>query len=796
MLKTKFILKSRFFQRYFEIIKPRFSKLSILFSKLPSWIRGVLIAFVFDVFVFMILNVIFPLPYQDDFSQIVKSSEGKIMYSNLNSTDKWRFETNLNEITPTLRKTIIFKEDKYFYYHFGINPIAVARAFFSNLISDKRTSGASTITMQVARMIERKKRNYSNKLIEMFRAIQLEISYSKEEILQMYLNLVPYGGNIEGVKTAAYFYLNQKPEALSLAQITVLSIIPNYPNIINSPDFQDLYVKRNQWLKRFEQSGLFDSKTIADALNEPITLTRQIRPITAPHLSLRSCYSNPGKTEIETTIKSEIQSKAEELVKNYIQPLVYNNISNASVMVIDNRKNEVVAYVGSSDFFNGAHQGEVDGVKSIRSPGSTLKPLLYGLAIDYGLITPKMKLIDVPITFGGYTPGNYDEKCRGMVTVEQALALSLNIPAVWLLNEVGVENFINALIRCGFKQIAKDRKKLGLSAILGGCGVRLEELTNLFSMFANGGLYQKATYIKGQQKGKPIRILSEAAVYMITEILTKAERPDFPSNWAMNANTPKVAWKTGTSYGRRDAWSIGYNREYTIGVWVGNFDGRGTPELTGANIATPLLFQLFNAIDISQANQWFAPPKTIDYREVCSESGLIPEDFCTDLIIDAYIPGVSPNQRCNHLIEVYTNADESISYCKNCQPDKNVKRNLYRNFPPQVIAFFEEENIPYKKIPPHNENCTRIFTQNAPIITSISDGLEYILITGEKQKLMLKASTENSVKQVWWYVNDKILSVAKADEKVFFVPPSGNLKISCTDDKGRNTNIWVTVKYI
>ncbi len=796
MIKLKNNIKLIKFQEVKEYIYQKFPNFKNRILQTPAWIKGVLFAIVFDFLIFLILNAMFPLPYHDDFSQIVKSSEGKVMYANLNTTDKWRFETKINEITPVLRKTIIFKEDKYFYYHFGINPISVVKAFFNNLFGGKRTSGASTITMQVARMIERKERSYSNKIIEIFRALQLEIKYSKEEILQMYLNLVPYGGNIEGVKTAAYFYLDQKPEALSLSQITILSIIPNFPNIISSSNFQNLYVKRNEWLKKFKLAGLFDSKTIDDAMNEPITLNRKSRPICAPHLSIRACASNPNSNEIETTIQNEIQSKSEEIIKNYIQPLIYSNISNASVMIIDNKKNEVVAYVGSSDFFNSGHQGEVDGVKSVRSPGSTLKPLLYGIAIDYGLITQKMKVSDVPITFGGYTPSNYDDKCRGLVTIEQALALSLNIPAVSILNQVGVDNFVKTMIRCGFKQVQKDQNKLGLSVILGGCGVRLEELTNLFSMIAKGGIYQKASMYKNEKKFKSNRILSEAAVYMITEILTKAERPDFPSNWAISSNAPTIAWKTGTSYGRRDAWSIGYNREYTIGVWVGNFDGRGTPELTGANIATPLLFQLFNAIDISQENLWFAPPKTIDYREVCSESGLIPEDFCENKVIDSYIPGISPNQRCNHLIEVYTNIDETVSYCKKCQPDKNIKRNLYRNLPPEVITFFEDQNIPYKKIPPHNEKCTRIFSQNAPTITSLSDGLEYILLTGEKQKLMLKASTENSVIHVWWYVNDKLLTIAKANEKVFFVPPSGNLKISCTDDKGRNSDIWINVKYI
>lgn len=762
---------------------------------LPNWIKYLFYCIISIWLVLFSLNLIFPIPHTEDYSQIVKSAEGKVLFANLNSTDKWRFKTNLDEVTPLLRKTILHKEDKYFYYHFGINPIAMGKAFFKNIFSTDKRTGASTISMQVARMLEPKKRTYFNKMVEIFRALQLEYYYSKDEIFQMYINLIPYGGNIEGIKTAAFFYYQQEPEALSLGQITMLSIIPNFPNIMHSNNDAELYLKRNYWLNQFQRSKLFDDKTIQDATHEIIQLNRRSRPMYAPHISIRACRENPNKTEIQTSIRLEIQQKVEQIIKNYVQTLKYSNIGNASALIIDNKTNRVVAYIGSADFNDNENQGQVDGVRSIRSPGSTLKPLLYALAIDRGEITPKTKIIDAPINYGAYYPNNYDNKCRGMITIEQALAQSLNIPAVWLLNQIGVDNFINLLIKADFKQIAKDRKKLGLSTILGGCGVTLEELCNLFSAFANQGNYQKSSFYPNEQNSKT-KLISDASAYLISDILTKAERPDFPTNWAHNSNTPKIAWKTGTSYGRRDAWSIGYNKNFTIGVWAGNFNGLGNPELTGANIATPLLFQIFNAVDQNQNNQWFAPPKSIDYREVCSESGLIPDDFCTDFIIDAFIPGISSNQRCQHLKEVFIDTKETMSFCRACKPDKNVVRKLYRNLPMEVITFYEEMNIPYTKIPPHNEKCTRIFSHFAPSITSLSDGHEYILISGENQKLMLKANTENSVKKIWWYINDKLLTTTFANEKYFFKPPDGHLKISCTDDKGRNSDIWIFVKYI
>jgi len=781
-----------------RIGKSKFAQKSqSIYHRFPSWAQGVLIALVINLFSFFFLDLVFPLEIKEDYSKMVYSSENKLLFATLNSSDKWRMKSNLDEITPLLQKTIVEKEDQYFWIHPGINPISFMRAAFNNIIRGRRTSGASTITMQVARLLEPKERTYVSKIKEVFRAFQLEWHYSKKEILQMYLNRAPYGGNIEGLKSAAWFYLDQKPQTLSLAQIVTLSIIPNNPNLIKpGADLDILLKERNRWLDNFNKEHIFDPSLIEDAKMEPLNFSRQQRPMMAPHLSWRLIQKYPDSLEIHSAIKIEIQRKAEEIVRNYSASLQCMNITNAAVIIADNATQEVVGYIGSADYKNSRNSGQVDGVQAIRSPGSTLKPYLYALSIDKGLITPKMMIADVPINFNGYAPQNYDQKYRGMVSVETALAQSLNIPAVKILNDYGVNSFINMLVRGGFKRIRTDHNKLGLSVILGGCGVKLEELCNMFSIFAHNGVFYPNKLVKGQKIGNPDRLISEAASFLITENLTRLERPDLPVMWGNSTNLPQIAWKTGTSYGRRDAWSVGYNRDYTIAVWLGNFDGTGTPELTGAQIATPLLFQIFNAIDISQERKWFAPPKTLDFRIVCSESGLPPSEFCTNTSIDYFIPGVSPYQKCEHLKEVYINEKGTLSYCRTCLPAKGYKTKFYPNYPPELIAFFEEEHRPYEKIPPHNSACKRIFNTMAPTITSLGNGMEYILISGEKQQLMLKCNADNTVKKVWWYVDNKLLKQAIANEKVFFTPVSGNHKISCTDDNGRNTDIWIKVKII
>ena len=762
-------------------------------DQVAGWIGGLLLPFL----IFLFLDFVFPCKTEINYSTVITAADGSVLHCFLNTNQKWRFKTELNEITPLLKKTIIRKEDKYFRYHPGINVFAIGRAVFKNITRRKVTSGASTITMQVSRMLEPKERNYFNKIIEVFRAFQLEWHFSKDEILQMYLNLVPYGGNIEGVKTASVLYFQQEPEALSLAQVVTLSIVPNDPNGMRiGQNNSYILQKRNFWLKFFLKSGTFPPEEVKDALSEPLDAFRHEAPKNAPHLSLLLKRKYPGKAYINSWIHTEIQHKTEQLVYNYIHVIRNMNITNAAALIIDNKKKAVVTYVGSADFYNNDDDGQVDGVQAVRSPGSTLKPFLYALAVDKGLITPKFVIADVPINYNGYTPENYDGSYHGLVSIEKALALSLNIPAVKILDEYGKDNFLNKLIAAGFNTIREKQKKIGYSVILGGCGVTLQELANLFSTFSHKGIYIPAVLCQNDTRVKPDSLFSPEASYMITSILCELKRPDFPSRFDNTYLLPKIAWKTGTSYGRKDAWAVGYNNNFTVAVWIGNFSGAGVPELNGSEYAVPLLFDIFNNIDYNHNYDWFMPPDKLDFRLVCSETGLIPNDFCTNLVMDSYIPAVSSNQKCQHEKKVYTDPAGKISYCTSCLPESGYKTEYFYNYPAEVISFYEDQEIPYKKIPPHNPDCSRVYDENAPRIISLTDGIEYILYAKEKQQLMLRASCENGVKKIYWYLNNKFYKSAESGEKVFFTPNEGDIKISCTDDKGRNSNIRITVKFI
>ena len=758
---------------------------------------------------FVLLDRLTPINTNVPFATIVEAKDGAVLHAYIARDQQWRIKTRLDEITPELRKAIVFKEDKHFYSHPGINPLAIGRAIINNIFHLKRTSGASTITMQVARLLDPKPRTYVNKGVEMFRATQLEVHYSKEEILQLYLNLVPYGSNIQGVKAAALLYFNKMPDQLSLAEITSLSIIPNRPNsMVMGKDNARIVKERNKWLVRFQAENVFPKSVINDALNEPLTAYRHSAPNGVPQFAQRMKSGYPGRLEIHTALDGKLQQKAETIVSNYVNQLKLHNINNAAVLVVDNKTHEVVCYVGSSDFSDRFHYGQVDGVRALRSPGSTLKPLLYGLSFDRGFVTPKTVMADVPINIKGYTPENYGRLFRGNVTVEFALSNSLNIPAVKLLDKEGVDSFESKLADGGVTSIWQKRDKLGLSIILGGCGVRLDELTALYTSFANDGRYSPLQFVLsdsavGAVKNKTAapqikgtQILSPSANYMLTRILCELHRPDLPNAFDEAQGIPRIAWKTGTSYGRKDAWSIGYNKRYTIGVWLGNFSGIGVPELSGASTATPLLFQLFNAIDYNAANDWLEPPADLSFRLVCSETGKVPNEFCHSQVMDYYIPGVSGNEKCDHLKEVWLSADEKYSYCTSCLPPNGYKTKLLANTSAELAAYYDAGHIAYPKLPPHNPACTRMFQGQPPQITSLTNGMTYLIADKGQQKLQLSCNAGSDVQKVYWYVNDQFYAETKAGEKIFFNAATPVIKISCTDDKGRNTNIQIKVRFI
>lgn len=749
----------------------------------------------------LIFNFLFPIKIDKPYSTLIYSQDKELIGALLSTDDKWRMELQPDEINPELKKAILFKEDKWFYWHFGVNPVSILRALVKNTWQNKRTSGASTITMQTVRLLYPHKRTYWNKLKEIIRAIQLEINYSKNEILLMYLNYLPYGGNIEGIKAASYIYFQKPPDKLSLNQIVMLSIIPNRPNSLRiDKNFSELHKSKTQWIKKYQKRKVFNAHVLDEALKELTEYKRHEIPALSPQLNyfLKKKYSE--QEIIHTTIHASIQKTVSNLLKKQVQQYKNTGITNGSVLVVDNKTRQVIAYCASADPKDKQAQGLVNGIKAIRSPGSTLKPLIYGLAIQEGYITPQTRLLDVPTDFGGYSPQNFDNTFQGEVSARYALVNSLNVPTVRLAQQMGIEKVIQLFIQANIKDAQKRKNQLGLSATLGGVGTTLEELTAIYCAFANNGIWQPLRYTSHEDTVhiNKVSLLTPQANYILTEMLSKLSRPDMPTQFSNSQQIPKIAWKTGTSYGKKDSWAIGYNPKYTIGVWLGDFSGKGIPDLLAAQVATPLLFDVFYAIlPKNESSVWFKAPKDVGVRYVCSETGLLPSSNCPKdkEVIDEYILYISSNSICDKNQVLYVSTDEKYEYCKHCLPKTGYIEKIYPILAPELALFYKENNINYAVPPPHNPVCDRLVSQSGPQIISPLPNYEYVIEKNNPSEIVLQAASESRIRVHFWYINGVFYRKAVAGEKIFFRPRNMLTKITCTDELGRSSHIKLKVKW-
>lgn len=745
----------------------------------------------------LLLAFIIPSPQMKPYSLVIEDRSGQFLQAFLASDGIWRLRTMPDEIPEKLKKILIEKEDRWFYYHPGFNPISITRALWQNMVSGRRVSGASTITMQVARMLEPKKRTYCNKLFEIFRAIQLELHHSKKEILEMYASLIPLGSNIEGLKSASMIYYQSPLERLNIAQLFDLILIPNDPNDLQ-PDknAERLLSLRKHHAGLLMKRGLFSRQDSLVLWNTGTGVTRKQLPQFAPHFCLRIKNFNPKDDLVRSSLDLRLQRKAENLLSSHLRPWKLKGVNNGAMFVVDNRTKEVVAYIGSENFNDGDAQGQVDAVKALRSPGSTLKPFLFAFKMDRGELTPKTRLLDTPYDAEGFLAENYDGKYAGFVYADDALRHSLNVPMIRLLKETGVSSFIDFCTNCGITSLHFQKNKLGLSMIVGGCGVTLEELTAAYSAFPSGGRLAPLRYFKREEvSGGEKEVFSPSAAFMVTEILTGVDRPDLPNNFESSMNLSAVAYKTGTSYGRRDAWAIGYTAEYTVGVWIGNFDDKGNPNIAGSQTAAPLLFEVITSISSEHQKTILQQPEDVGVREVCAESGLAPTPYCSRTIYDLYSKSRTLHRECEIDKQYAVSLDEQEYYCPSCLGENKYKLMNVKEYPPELLSFWKAIGKQFAHAPRHNPLCSRLFDGNGPKITSPSDAMTYYFCSKD-QKIALQASSGLDVAENIWYMDNQYLGRNKSGEKVFIHPDEGMHTITCLDEKGRVSKISLTVKYI
>jgi penicillin-binding protein 1C len=766
--------------------------LTVIFNNRLCRIFAVCVAAMAGIFGVLILR--YPLPSDCLTSQAslhVMDCKYRTLRVYLSQSDDYHFPCTIDDVSPYLIKSTLCFEDRWFFWHFGINPVSTLRALWINVRAGEVLSGGSTITQQVARLMEPRPRTISSKIIEAFRALQLELRYSKREILEAYFNLATYGGNIRGVVAASHIYFGKSPSELGPGEAALLAVLPNSPTQLR-PDRhpEQATQRRNELLRRMLKSGEIDSQIYQTALTESVPDSRQQFPLYAPHIC-DDLYQRFGKQggDVVTTIDLDVQQLVQGLLDRHLGPLREKNITNGAVVILDNASCAVRALVGSASYFNDDISGQVNGATSPRSPGSALKPFAYAIGLDEGIISPMSLLYDVPVDYSGYRPQNYDETYRGMVTVTDALTRSMNVPAINLVNTVGYGKFYSLLKSGGLTTLDQSCEYYGLTLVLGGAGVNLLELTNLYAMLANGGNYRPYRILENEPIRSGNSLLSNAACYIVTDILSKLKRPDFPTIWDASLHLPKIAWKTGTSYGHRDAWSIGYTPAHTIGVWVGNFSGEGSPALVGADAAVPLLFDIATALE-SDGGLWFAMPDDVSERLVCAVSGMVPGPHCHNTKKELYIRGRSPRQQCTMHVSYAIDDETGVRLCSQCQWGHNYHKETFVQYPPELATWMAENGYPTDDIPKHNPECRQIASGIGPVIISPASDCQYVLRQGiplRDQQIHLTASVPNEVKMIYWFVDGELLYHGRPGNPVLYSPALGRHEVVCMDDEGRKS---------
>ncbi len=737
-----------------------------------------------------------PLSQSFASSTAIFDVHGKLLRLTLSDDDKFRLWTPLNEISPTLIEATLLHEDRHFNMHPGINPFALGRGAWRTYFTNERRQGGSTITMQLARLKYRlNSRSVAGKMKQILRAAQLEMSYSKNDILEAYLNLVPYGANIEGVGAGSLIYFSKRAEKLTLPEALTLTVIPQSP-ARRGGNSEPLLEARAALFKEWLEVHPDDAAKAAQ-IAAPFKLgVIDDLPFLAPHAvegllaSARIANSAKAKNESATEIRATLDLRQQRLLERHLRAYVSNHnrmgIRNASAMLLDYRTMEVKALVGSADFFNADIDGQVNGTLGKRSPGSTLKPFVYALGIDQGVLHPATVLRDLPSSFGPFSPENFDGQFVGPITAKDALIKSRNIPAVQVSAKLSKPSLYDFLKAAGVTRM-KPEAHYGLGLVLGGGEVTMEEMVTLYAALANGGELKPIRYSTAAEKAAPgIRLMSEEAAYITLDMLKDNPRPN---ESAFATQRHAVHWKTGTSYGFRDAWSVGVFGPYVLAVWIGNFDGEANPAFIGATAAAPLFFQLVDGVSAESRSfsEHIRPlPKRLTRIDVCTASGDLPNAACPQKSPTWFIPGVSPIRVSTIHRKI---AIDNASGLQACAGNANVRYETYEYWPTDMQKLFRDAGLPRRTPPAFMPQCSETESIGSPPkITSPLRGVSYALRENRnaEDSVNLRATTDADTNEVFWFADQTFIGRAKAGAPFAWRPnAAGNYLLRAVDDHGR-----------
>jgi len=714
---------------------------------------------------------------------------GELLRLTLANDEQYRLWTPLEKISPQLVQALLLHEDQHFYRHPGVNPVSLTRATYATFVGGHR-QGGSTVTMQLAReLYGLNTRTVIGKTKQIVLALGLEMRFAKRDILEAHLNLMPYGGNLQGVGTAALVYFGLSADKLALPQALTLVVIPQSPTR-RDPQTIEPETLRAARVRLFERWAAQYPEAQRDAELMNVSLRYRALselPFHAPHFSTLMLGRNRTTSEryVHTTLRLPQQRLLERVIDSYIRERERLGIHNAAALLVDRRDMSVRAMVGSANFFAGDISGQVNGVMAKRSPGSALKPFIYALALDQGLIHPLSILKDASTNYGGFSPENFDGRFAGPLTATEALTRSRNIPAVTLASRLSEPSFYQLLRAAGISKLASEQH-YGLSLALGGGEVTMEELTMLYAMLANRGVLMPLRYESSTAASNGPRLLSEEAAFVTLDMLASAPRPD-GNQWSRSGST-SVAWKTGTSWGFRDAWTVGVFGHYVLAVWVGNFDGSSNPAFVGAEAAAPLYFRIVDALTAREARMrdWQTTlPARLVRVDVCSASGDLPNRECPQTTSTWYIPGVSPIKISDVHRRVWLHKQTGAALCPPFDA-RSAQSEVFEFWPSDIAQLFAQAGMPRRK--PPVVDCANAALGKPPRITSPVAHVTYALsqhIEG-RDVVPLIANADSDARRVYWFADETYLGSSKASEPLSWrAERAGRYLLRAVDDQGR-----------
>lgn len=738
--------------------------------------------------------------FPERYSTLLESSDGVLLGARTASDGQWRFPAP-DSVPPRFEQALLTFEDRHFYHHPGINPVSLARALVLNLRYGRVVSGGSTLTMQVARLARPgKPRNLLNKMVEMVWALNLELRYSKGEILRMYVAHAPFGGNTVGLEAAARRYFQRPPHLLSWAESATLAVLPNAPSLI-FPGKNDslLLLKRNRLLRRLTDRGIIDTLTLSLSLGEPLPGKLFPMPDHCSHLTERALKTAGGR-RVVTTLDFKLQQQVNEAVAAHARPLAANHIFNCCALVAEVATGRVLAYTGNVPFREGgAHGEQVDVIRAPRSSGSILKPFLYAAMTARGMVAPRQLIPDIPLRFEGFTPRNFSDSYDGAVPAAEALARSLNVPAVSMLQTYGVEPFYHFLHKAGMTTLSRPPGHYGLSLILGGAEVTLWDLGAMYASLArtvtryagNDGFYPVHQFrplywmnSEEQKREEEARVpfLPAAAAYLTLEALREVHRPGEETGWEAFAGAHQIAWKTGTSFGFRDGWAVGVTPAYMVAVWAGNGDGEGRPGLTGTMAAAPLMFEIFGMLPSAD---WFTPPADeLVPMAFCRQSGFLPSPYCTDtdtLLVPANLR-IAP---CPYHTLLHLDQEGRYQVSDDCYAVSAMQHVSWFVLPPAMEYYYRRGHPGYRAAPPVRPGCRETLRVMEMIYPR---EMEQIFIPrqldGSPGSVVFEVAHRDPATTLYWSVDRSMVGETRGFHQLSLHPSPGPHTLTITDAAG------------